>query len=237
MGVTDTAMRPETHVRDWHTAPRGAQVIENPVDVMFDYDDVLFPTMMSIHDLARAAGLHDGTVEPAWSGWEVYRLPDGTPCPPEVYWDLWSDFALSGGYTSTPPIAEAAEAMRRLYFAGHRIHIVTARGFMNHASDIRRWTLEHTEEFAIPWHTLTFAQDKVAAMADIFPVDPWANSTPIEDTRFDYAIDDSPKHITALRNVGVSAYLLNHVHNKLDPSPWRVGTVGEFVDMILEENA
>ena len=72
------------------------------VDVMFDFDDVIFPTMVSIHDLAHAAGLHDNDVDPTWSGWEAYG------CSPEVYWDLWSDFALAGGYTSTPPIAEAA---------------------------------------------------------------------------------------------------------------------------------
>lgn len=223
--TTFATMQPETHVRDWHTAPRGAKVIENPVDVMFDYDDVVFRTMLSIHDLAREAGLHNDDVDPTWSGWEAYG------CTPEAYWDLWSDFALSGGYINTPPIAEAAEAMRRLYFAGHRIHIVTARGFMNHANDIRQWTLEHTEEFAIPWHTLTFAQDKVAAMWDL------SRQGHMADERFDYAIDDSPKHVNALRDAGVQAYLLNHVHNKLDPSPWRTETVSEFVDLILEENA
>ena len=85
--------------------------------------------------------------------------------------------------------------------------------------------VEHTEEFALPWHTLTFAQDKVAAMNDL------------DIGRFDYAIDDSPKHIRALRDAGVRAYLLNHVHNKDESSLWRLSTVGEFVDLILEENA
>lgn len=234
MSVTDTPMQPETLVHDWHTQPRGARIIANPVDVMFDYDDVIFRTMLSIHDLACAAGLNPKGNDPAWSGWESYEMPDGTPCPPEVYWDLWSDFALSGGYVNTPPIAEAAEAMRRLHFAGHRIHIVTARGFMAHADDIRRWTVEHTEEFAIPWRTLTFAQDKVAAQVDIFRM---IHEEPAEGLRFDYAIDDSPKHVNALRDAGVQAYLLNHVHNKLDPSPWRTESVGAFVDMILEETA
>lgn len=234
--TTFATMEPETIVRDWHTALRGARMIADPLDIMFDFDDVLFPTMWSIHGLACEAGLNPKGNDPRWSGWEAYELADGTPCPPEVYWDLWSDFALAGGYTSTPPIAEAAEAMRRLYFAGHRIHIVTARGFMAHASDIRRWTVEHTEEFAIPWHTLTFAQDKVAAMADIFPIDPWANSTPIKETRFDYAIDDSPKHVQALRAAGVEAYLLDHVHNR-DATSWRINTVSDFADMILQENA
>lgn len=230
MGVTDPTMQPETIVRDLGFGlPR--QKVANPLDIMFDYDDVVFRTMWSIHDLACEAGLNPKGNDPSWSGWESYELPDGSPCPPDVYWDLWSQFALAGGYTSTPPIAEAAEAMRRLYFAGHRIHIVTARGFMDHASDIRRWTLEHTEEFAIPWHTLTFAQDKVAAMWEL------SRSAEMGDEAFDYAIDDSPKHIAALRDAGVQAYLLDHVHNRLDPSPWRAESVSAFADLILEENA
>lgn len=214
------ALEPETFVADWHTLPRGAAIIENPLDIMFDYDDVVFPTMMSIHDLAREAGLHDGTVDPAWQGWEAYG------CSEEVYWDLWSDFALSGGYTSTAPIPEAVEAMRRLYFAGHRIHIVTARGFMSHASDIRTWTREHVEEFAVPWHTLTFARDKVAAAARIFDSE-WRT--------FDYAIDDSPKNIEALRGAGIKAYLLDHVHNTTHEYDMRVASVGDFADIILQE--
>lgn len=239
--VTDPKMRPETHVRPWQSLLRGARVLEAPKDVMFDYDDVVFPTMYSIHDLAREAGLHNGDVEPSWSGWERYTLPDGTPCPPEVYWDLWSDFAVRGGYLNTPPIPEAAEAMRRLYFAGHRIHIVTARGFMAHATDIRRWTLEHTEEFGIPWHTLTFAKDKPAAMADVFKASP--NPGNGCKGTFDYAIDDSPKNFEALFDAGVESFLLDHAHNvdyvhPMDKWIWgkyRVGSVTEFVDMILEE--
>jgi FMN phosphatase YigB (HAD superfamily) len=229
--VTDPTMQPETFVRPWQAALRGAKIIDKPLDIMFDYDDVVFPTMYSIHDLAREAGLHNGDVDPQWKGWTVYRLPDGTPCPPEVYWDLWSDFALAGGYTDTPPIPEAAEAMRELYFAGHRIHIVTARGFMAHAQDIRRWTLEHIEDFGIPWHTLTFAQDKVAGMIDA--LGGW--EPPDARPSFDYAIDDSPKNVFNLRNAGIKAYLLDHAHNLNHEGDMpRVSSVPEFAKIIQE---
>jgi hypothetical protein len=231
MTMTDPGLEPETHIAPWQTLPRGAKILDKPYDVMWDVDDVLFPTMMSIHDLALKAGLHDGTVTPTWSGWEVYKLPDGSPCPPQVYWDLWSDFALSNGYLDTPPIQEAAEALRRLYFAGHRIHLVTARGFMNHAEEIRRWTREWVEEFGIPWHTLTFARDKVAAQQDVLGTAGY----------FHYAIDDSPKNFEALWEAGVNAYLLDHDHNKdgvwpKNAAPYRVPTASKFVDIILEEH-
>lgn len=240
MSVTDTKQVAETFVCDWRTQQRGARFREDPKDIMFDIDDVLFPTMYSIHDLAREAGLHDGDVTPTWSGWEVYKLPTGQPCPPEVYWDLWSQFAASGGYVNTPPIPEAAEALRKLYFAGHRIHLVTARGFMAHADDIRSWTPQWVEEFGLPWHTLTFAQDKVAAMEDVFQAAP--NPANGCKRTFDYALDDSPKNFAALFDAGVESFLLDHVHNADYKHPmhnwihgqYRVASVTEFAEIIEE---
>jgi hypothetical protein len=246
-------LEPETIVHPYaHFNPRwiidtrvdGAILMQGPehvFDVMFDIDDVLCPTIDSIHQLAFEAGLHDGTIEPAWDGAGQYG------CDPQAYWDLWSVFAANGGYVNTPPIEEAAEALRRLYWAGHRIHLVTARGFMAHATEIRQWTPEWLENFALPWHTLTFAQDKVAAMSEILIDFATPNKIHAEiygdamretfDLRFDYAIDDRAKTIDALRAVGVDAYLLTHSHNREDHSEHRVGTVTEFVDLILEETA
>lgn len=216
MTVTDPGLKPEIIYPAWQDLPRGAKWIDNPLDVMLDVDDVIFPTMMSIHELARQAGYHNNDVDPAWSGWIPYNISE------QAYWDLWSQFALQGGYVATEPIQEAVEEIRRLYFEGHNIHVVTARGFMNHASDIRKWTVEWIEDFAIPWHSLTFARDKVDAQR-------------LLGVSFDYAIDDSPKNVDGLRADGVQAYLLDHVHNKSHVAEHRVASVGDFVDIVLEE--
>jgi hypothetical protein len=233
--VTDPGLKPETILNDqngWNGLV-GRKWISNPLDVMFDIDDVIFPTMMSIHELARQAGYHNNDVDPSWSGWEPYNIPE------QAYWDLWSDFALSGGYVNTEPIPGAIEAMRRLYFEGHRIHLVTARGFMNHASDIRTWTPQWVEEFGVPWHSLTFARDKVGAMHELeieFGGSPWARDVAEERPPFfDYGIDDSPRNVDALRAARVNCYLLDHVHNKSHVAEHRVASVDDFVDMILEE--
>lgn len=226
MTVTDPGLKPETFLNDWRAETRGRKWISNPLDVMFDVDDVIFPTMMSIHELARQAGYHDNDVDPSWSGWEAYRIPE------QAYWDLWSDFALSGGYVNTEPIQEAVEDMRRLYFEGHRIHLVTARGFMNHAIAIRDWTRQWIEEFGIPWHSLTFARDKVAAQVPLGRA--FLPDFHAVEAFFDYGIDDSPRNVDSLRAAGVDCYLLDHVHNKDHVADHRVATVGNFVDMILE---
>lgn len=187
--------------------------------LMVDVDDVIFPLLDSIHERARRAGLHDGSAKIAWRGWESYRLPNGEPCPEQVFWDLWSEFALDGGYIHTPPIQEAAQALRWLHWEGHTIHLVTARGFMAHADDIRRWTQEWVEEFAIPHHTLTFERDKPAAQEAL-------------GVKFDFAIDDSPKNIAALTAAGVEAYLLDHEHNEADEEHRRVPDLWEWAYII-----
>lgn len=204
--------------RPWQDMPRGAKLRDlSAADVMVDIDEVIMATVDHIHEIAFERGLHDGSKPMStWAGYEQYG------CPPEVYWDLWSDFALSGGYLNSPPIPGAVEALRELYFEGHRIHLVTARGFMNHASDIRLWTPQWVEEFAVPWHTLSFAKDKVAVQHDLA-------------IRFDYAIDDSPKNYEMLDSDGVNVYLQSHPHNATFDASRRVNAMQEFVDIILEE--
>lgn len=203
---------------NWRTLPRGAKMRDlSTLDLMVDIDEVLCPTIDSIHALAHERGLHDNT-EPmrTWAGYEQYQ------CPPEVYWDLWSDFALSGGYLATEPIPGAVEALRHAYFEGHRIHLVTARGFMNHASDIRRWTPEWAADFAIPWHTIVFTKNKVLAQRELA-------------VRFDYSFDDSPRNTVALRDDGVLAYLVDHPHNHDFDYDLRVPNLAAGIEIALKE--
>lgn len=165
------------------------------LELMVDIDEVIFPLGDSIHDLAHKAGLHDGT-QP-WSNWSAW-LQYG--CEPDPYWDLWTDFAMAGGYLKTPPIEGRVEALRWAMWEGHKIHLVTARGFMNHADAIRDWTPKWLEEFGVPYHTLTYSQNKGQAMAELGVV-------------FDSAVDDSPKNFGHLADAGVDVYLQEHPHN------------------------
>ena len=189
-----------------------------PLDLMVDIDEVIFPMMGTVHERARLAGLHDGTAKMAWAGWVHYRLPTGEPCPEDIYWDLWSDFAADGGYLTTEPIPGAVEALRWLMWEGHNIHLVTARGFMKNAENIKAWTPQWVADFAVPHKTLTFAQDKVGAQE-------------ILGVEFDAGIDDSPKNYSKLRDAGVEMWLQNHEHNaEFDEVPHgrRVDTLWEW---------
>lgn len=188
-----------------------------PLDLMVDIDEVIFPMMETVHERARDKGYHDGSAKMAWAGWVHYRLPTGEPLPEDIYWDLWSEFALDGGYLHTEPIPGAVEALRWLAWEGHNIHLVTARGFMANAEKIKAWTPRWIENFAVPHKTLTFAKDKVAAQEAL-------------GVEFDSAIDDGPKNFTALAEAGVEVFLQDHEHNRdfeVDPER-RVDTLWEW---------
>lgn len=186
-------------------------------DLMVDIDDVIFPLIDQIHERARQRGYHDGTIGPEWSATQY-------PCPEEDYWDLWAEFTLANGYLETVPDPKVLEALRFLMWEGHRIHLVTARGFMANADKIRAWTPEWLEEWAVPHQTLTFSQDKPGAQGEL-------------GVTFDFAIDDHPKNYAALDNAGVEVYLLSHHHNRLADVERRVPNVWEWAYIIEKRSA
>lgn len=184
------------------------------LDLMVDMDDVFFPLINSIHDIAHEQGLHDGTEGPTqWEGWKQYN------CRQRDYWKLWEIFMEREGYMTTPPIEGAVEALRFLSWEGHRIHIVTARGFFPGSGDlIRAWTPKYLEEFAVPHETLTFSQNKAQAQE-------------VLGVKFDAAVDDSPKNWHVLDDAGVNVYLHDHGHNLAYadiPPERRVSTLWEW---------
>ena len=190
------------------------------LDLMVDIDEVIMPLIDTIHLRAQDKGYHDGSVEPTWRGWEAYGITE------DAYWELWTEFADEGGYVSTAPIPGAAEALRGLAWEGHRIHLVTARGFMAHAERIREWTPQWVEEFAIPHVSLTFARNKRDAMEAL-------------GVHFDSAIDDSPRNYADLDSAGVLVYLQDHAHNRTAdvPAERRVPNLAEWAYRIEKEIA
>lgn len=191
------------------------------LNLMVDIDDVLFPLAPALHQVALELGLHDGTEEAlrVWHGWKQYG------CTKERWNDVFEALHAQDYYRTAQPVEGSLEALRELYWQGHRINLVTARGFMGRADEIRQWTAEWVEEYAVPHHTLTFARSKVEAQATL--------------GRFDFAIDDGIHNFEALHADGVRVYLQDQPHNAADEVCWapigeRVHSVREWADIIQE---
>jgi hypothetical protein len=138
----------------------------------------------------------------------------------------WHDVVIAavatGLYTSVDPIPGSVEGGNRLMWFGHRLHFVTARGFMANGGNIRRWTPEWLDFIGAGRTSLTFAKDKVAAQEAL-------------GVTFDYAIDDGGHNYDALDAAGVNVWLCEAPHNKTHPAERRTGSMWDFSTMVVEE--
>lgn len=187
-------------------------------DIMVDIDDVYSPWLYTVEqECIRAWGESPDGPCNIWSMWEHW--PGRTQ-------DDWHDVVTSaiqtGLYTSVDPIPGSVEGGNRLLWFGHRLHFVTARGFMANAENIRRWTPEWLDVIGAGRTSLTFAKDKVAAQEAL-------------GVTFDYAIDDGGHNYDALADAGVNVWLCEAPHNKEHRASQRVSSMWDFSQMILEE--
>lgn len=198
-------------------------------DVMFDWDDVVQPLAVRLHEKAHEMGLHDNTKKALeiWHGNVQYG------CAEEVWYSVFDELMYEGWYHNGALIPGVVDQMRRLKAAGHRLHILTARGFMAHAEEIREATYHIIEQNKVPVDTITFDKDKVNGM--ISSLGGW--TPPDARPSFDFAIDDGSHNYEALDDAGVKVYLLEVPHNKQwrveNPDARTVPDVGAFVNMIL----
>jgi 5'(3')-deoxyribonucleotidase len=184
-------------------------------DIGVDIDDVLHPWYATAHELCVAAGITNGATPTGWAPHESYGVDIDT------WADVLSEATLNGGLYDVPPIPGAVESLRRMMFSGHRIHLVTARGFMTHGYLIRKHTVDWLEEFAVPHQTLTFTKDKVSVANEL---------------DLDYFIDDGVHNFQALEIEApdTKTYLLTAPHNRDFYTPFRLETMNEFAELVCD---
>lgn len=190
----------------------------NTADIMVDMDDVIVPWFDTVDAMCAEAWDRPDLLGKCdqWHMWEFYERTQ----------EEWSDVVISavqrGLYHTVEPIPGAVAALNRLRWYGHRIHVVTARGFMSNGDNIREWTPQYLENFGVGHDTLTFAKDKVAAQADL-------------GVTYDYAIDDGGHNYTDLFDAGINVYLCEAVHNKAVPALQRIDSLWRFADLVIDE--
>lgn len=206
-------------------------------DIMYDYDDVVVGMLPALHRKAHEMGFHDNTqkVLATWHGDQQYKIA------PELWWTVFDELMVEGWYHNTPALPDVKEGMHRLKAAGHRIHILTARGFMKHAEEIRKATYANIEMLELPVDTITFNKNKVKGMAESMR-HTWRTGEGgrIESKKFDFALDDGPHNYEDLDNAGVNVYLQELPHNeqwrRQHPEARTVTDANAFVNLILKES-
>lgn len=182
-------------------------------DVGFDIDDVLFPWYNKAHAACLEAGITNGVVPTTWHPYDEYG------CTQEEWWAALEVVTLTGELYRSAPDEFAVREVRRLYFAGHRIHLVTARGFFAHGEVIRHHTEEWLQEYGVPHHSLNYARQKA-------PV--------AERLGLDYFIDDNAKNFVDVYDVVPGTYLLDRPWNQHVECSRRVQSVTQYADLIEE---
>lgn len=113
------------------------------------------------------------------------------------------------------PMDGALEAFERIRAAGHTIHIVTDCGSFGPPGVAQGARIKWLQDHGLTFDTITFGRDKAVADVDFF-------------------IDDKPENYVAMRDRGVSAYLLDQPWNQdFDAGYSRVHSLKEFVDLIV----
>lgn len=176
-----------------------------------DIDDVLFDWYGRAHHVCTEAGITNDITPKSWHPFREYG------CTDQQWYDALAAATLSGELYLGPPYDGAVKQVRRLAAAGHTVHIVTARGFLQHGDVIRKHTIEWLDHWGIEHDTLTFSKDKRVVPCDWF-------------------IDDSLKNYDQLAEGGrCRVFLLNRPHNQVAGycHRRRVSTLEQFVDKVL----
>jgi hypothetical protein len=190
-------------------------------DIGVDIDDVLHPWFKTAHELSVAAGITNGVTPKTW------RMATEYGCDIEVWAKVLDQGTVDGTLYGVPPIPGSVEALRRLHFDGHRIHLITARGTAAWQSPAQQKAIHHqtanwVEEFAVPHEGLIhFESDKPRIAREL---------------GLHYFIDDGVHNFQALEQEApeTQAYLMTAPHNGDFYTPFRLETMDEFADLITE---
>lgn len=179
-----------------------------------DVDDVLFPWYDTAHRACTEAGITNGITPTSWTVHEDYG------CTLEDWIGALSAWTLDGRLYQGDPYPGAVDALERLKAAGHSIHLVTARGLLQHGELIKahtyRWVADHLAHVV---DSLTFSKDKTVVPVDVF-------------------IDDNLKNYDALADAGIEVWLVEQPWNRdgLD-TRWSYPSFAAFADDILHKAA
>lgn len=192
--------------------------------VGFDIDDILLHTYPALHAVCVKEGLDNGIEPNTWYPYEEYG------CTREAWIEALGKATREGYlYRDIPPDEDALRAMRELYFDGHEIHLITARGFLSEREIIEQHTEAWLTEYGVPHHSLSYSQTKGVEVVRL---------------GLDFFIDDNVQNFQDVRQALGLGDDFGYRHSYLLTRPWnqecntfpgeRIQSVREYADIIKE---
>jgi 5'(3')-deoxyribonucleotidase len=155
------------------------------------------------------------------------KLPEFVPWKT---WDQWSEWGWEGDkframcdeatdsgqmFIHGKPIGHVIEVVNRLYEAGHRIHIITARDF---GTKSPHNTTDWLHANGIPFDSAMFVHDKFLVRPDIM-------------------LDDHERNFREMWDVGVETWLYSQPWNEHIKTEYRVNDWLEFEEAVNRKAA
>jgi hypothetical protein len=186
----------------------GEEVTKPEYNLIIDFDDVIYPFCDGIMAVLAKEGITGAITQ--------WALENDFGIEREAFWEMVYQPKHHETLFLQRIKAGVMDQMRRLRYAGHRIHIVTAR--TNPTSE--HFCREVVRRENVPFDSLTFTKDKAPMVAEL-------NAS--------FALDDGPHNYTALDEAGCNAYLMDAPHNQQFDA-WnvrRVESMKDFANTVL----
>ena len=175
-------------------------------------DDVIYPFCEGIEAVLAREGIEGKITQ--WEAHKDFNMESGE------FWDLVYQPKHHDELFLRAIPAETLRHLRRLRYAGNRLHIVTARTRPAAVNACREVMLL----WNVPCDTLTFEEDK-GAMVDTL------NAS--------FSLDDKPGNYGDLNQENHLAFLMDAPHNRLfvedsnGEHVRRINSIAEFADLVL----
>jgi 5'(3')-deoxyribonucleotidase len=178
-------------------------------EIILDFDDVIYPFCQGIMAVLAEEGI-TGTIT-------QWALENDFGLDRVAFWDMIYQPKHNETLFMQPiPLATLAQ-MRRLRYAGHRLHIVTAR--TNPTSE--RFAMDVIRRDNVPVDSITFTKNKAPMVNEL-------------DASF--SLDDGPHNYEAFHLNDHLTFLMDAPHNQHVtefPSGRRVSDITDFANTVI----
>jgi hypothetical protein len=175
-------------------------------NLILDFDDVIYPFCQGILAVLAVEGITGEITQ--------WALENDFGMDREDFWEMvYQPEHNETLFMQSIPLATLSQ-MRRLRYAGHRMHVVTARTSPTSEHFAREVIRRHN----VPIDSITFTRDK---------------GPMVDELNAEFSLDDGPHNYVALDQINHLTYLMEAPHNQhftVNEEGWPVRRLASMTD-------